>query len=179
LGGCDCGEFDAIAAMPLMTDTCALPDKGVPDVDAVFHLCERPGLGFDERSDFGGAFLRIEGDGCGVAPGACEVVNPRRGDCSCGDALEVPIGVWATCGDENIGTRAPATLTICVDVALPIVTFGGVYRLDDDDGGPPQCAVANPWVPTECACPAGTEPESLRVGLSSGSHGSLVFCMAG
>lgn len=169
--GCPPG-FELGPALPLLSSGC-IKDTAKPWTDESVYVCQAstyvPG-----RSDWGGTYLRADGEGCVDAP-SCVVGNPyTNGQCDCPpESTAVEALVYGHCGGEPPDPPPAYRLGICVGDAEPLTIGGVVYS----EG--PVCLVPHPETGS-CECPEDFTRQALRVisqATPTNMAGDFGFCV--
>jgi hypothetical protein len=127
--------------------------------------------GASNTAEWGGAFQRDDGVGCGQG---CRAANPYTGACSCpGGFTTATFRVLAD--GPGCGGLIGSSVNLCVPSA-PGPRFGGAFQVDDSVPGGVGCRAANPLTGA-CTCPSGYGAAGLRVQVDSsrGFIGSAIF----
>jgi hypothetical protein len=163
VGACGCpGGFGVSTAMRVINDC---RGQGTQH-GAVIFSC-----GASNTAEWGGAFQRDDGVGCGQG---CRAANPYTGACSCPGGFTTATFRVLTDG-PGCGGLIGSSVNLCVPSA-PGPRFGGAFQVDDGVAGGVGCRAANPLTGA-CTCPAGYGAAGLRVQVDSsrGFIGSAIF----
>lgn len=170
---CGCPDgFELGPALPLLSSGC-IKDTEKPWAEDEMYVCQATAY-VPGRSDWGGAFLRNDSDGCGGGPN-CVVPNPYTEECGCPEqSTLVETVVYGHCGAAETPDPPPAfKLGFCIGDAEPR-TFGGVVYSEA-----PTCLLPHPETGS-CACPEEFSLSSLRVisqAVPTNMAGDLGFCV--
>jgi hypothetical protein len=162
-GACGCPAGFAASVTARLINDCS----GLHGAQLAF--CTAPGTA--GSGDWAGAYELDDAVACSLG---CRAPNPNTGACSC-PAGATPIALRTLVDGSCAGDLHGATLTLCLNQAVPTTTFGGAYQKDDAVPGGSGCRVANPKT-SACSCPAGTTARDYRTVADSaaGTLGTLL-----